>query len=111
MRNSLGTQKRNFSLVSTVIVLFVGLLIYQAYKKYNQDKFDAEMRVAIAERKQAQKETELSRKISYGTKSANTDSIISEINKEKKHNINWPPIAGATLLVGGVACLLLDKMK
>lgn len=32
-----------------------------------------------------------------------------EINKERNHSIQWPPIAGFVLIVGGVALLLLDK--
>lgn len=34
-----------------------------------------------------------------------------EVNKEKKKTVSWPPIAGALLLVAGVALVLMDKRK
>ena len=32
-----------------------------------------------------------------------------EINKEEKHNVAWPPIVGAVLIVGGIVVLARDK--
>jgi uncharacterized membrane protein YdcZ (DUF606 family) len=32
-----------------------------------------------------------------------------EINKEEKHNVSWPPIVGAVLIVGGIVVLARDK--
>ncbi len=34
-----------------------------------------------------------------------------EINKEKKTPVNWSPIVGAVLLVGGITVMALDKKK
>ncbi|HWZ21338.1 MAG TPA: hypothetical protein VNW06_01720 [Cytophagaceae bacterium] len=34
-----------------------------------------------------------------------------KIDKEKKHNVNWPPITGVLLLLGGVIMLAVDKKK
>lgn len=32
-----------------------------------------------------------------------------QINAEKKHPVQWSPIVGAVLLVGGVILLVIDK--
>lgn len=32
-----------------------------------------------------------------------------EITKEKNHFVQWPPIVGVVLIIGGVALLVLDK--
>lgn len=32
-----------------------------------------------------------------------------QINKEKKHNVNWPPIIGAVLIVGGIVITLTNR--
>ena len=32
-----------------------------------------------------------------------------EISKEKKHSISWPPIAGAVLLISGIALIITNK--
>jgi hypothetical protein len=48
---------------------------------------------------------------SFTTKEKVVDLGPLEINKEKKHNISWPPIAGAALIVGGVVLIVLDKKK
>lgn len=32
-----------------------------------------------------------------------------EINKEKNHSVQWPPIVGVVLLIGGVVVIALDK--
>jgi uncharacterized membrane protein YidH (DUF202 family) len=34
-----------------------------------------------------------------------------EINAEKRHNVQWPPIAGLVLLVGGISVIVFDKKK
>lgn len=34
-----------------------------------------------------------------------------EINKQQNHSLNWPPIAGIVLIVGGIVVFLLDKRK
>jgi len=32
-----------------------------------------------------------------------------EINKEKNHHVQWPPIIGTVLIVGGIVIIVLDK--
>jgi hypothetical protein len=32
-----------------------------------------------------------------------------KINKEKNHHVQWPPIIGAALLVGGIVIIVTDK--
>lgn len=34
-----------------------------------------------------------------------------EINAEKSHNVQWPPIVGVVLIVGGAVIIVLDKKK
>ncbi|OFY51527.1 MAG: hypothetical protein A2W85_01140 [Bacteroidetes bacterium GWF2_41_31] len=34
-----------------------------------------------------------------------------EINKEKNHFVQWPPILGVVLIIGGVVMLVVDKKK
>jgi uncharacterized membrane protein YidH (DUF202 family) len=34
-----------------------------------------------------------------------------EINAEKSHNVQWPPIVGLVLIVGGIVIIVLDKKK
>lgn len=34
-----------------------------------------------------------------------------EVNKEQKTPINWSPIVGAALLIGGIAVIAADKRK
>ena len=34
-----------------------------------------------------------------------------EINAEKSHNVQWPPIVGLILIVGGIVVIVLDKKK
>lgn len=34
-----------------------------------------------------------------------------EISKEKKHNVSWPPIAGAVLIGLGIVLVVVDKKK
>ena len=32
-----------------------------------------------------------------------------EINKHEKHRVQWPPVVGAVLVVGGIALIVFDK--
>jgi len=32
-----------------------------------------------------------------------------EINAEKNHNVQWPPVVGLVLIVGGIVAIVLDK--
>lgn len=48
---------------------------------------------------------------SYVTTEKVVDLGPIEINKEKNHFVQWPPIVGVVLLVGGVAVIVLDKRK
>jgi uncharacterized membrane protein YidH (DUF202 family) len=34
-----------------------------------------------------------------------------EINAEKSHTIQWPPIVGLVLIVGGIVAIVLDKKR
>ena len=34
-----------------------------------------------------------------------------KINKEENHRVQWPPIIGAVLLVGGIVILVRDKRE
>ena len=46
---------------------------------------------------------------SFTTKEKVVDLGPLEINKDKKHTVNWPPIAGALLALGGIVLLLTDR--
>jgi uncharacterized membrane protein YdcZ (DUF606 family) len=46
---------------------------------------------------------------SFTTKEKVVDVGPIAINKDKKHNVNWPPIAGVVLAVGGIVLLLSDR--
>jgi hypothetical protein len=46
---------------------------------------------------------------SFKTKEKVVDLGPLEIVQEKKHSINWPPIAGCVLLLSGVALIVVDK--
>lgn len=46
---------------------------------------------------------------SFTTKEKVLDVGPLEINKNKKHSINWPPVAGVLLVVSGVALLLVGR--
>ena len=48
---------------------------------------------------------------SFTTKEKVVDLGPLEINKDKKHNVNWPPIAGVILALGGIVLLLSDRRK
>lgn len=45
----------------------------------------------------------------YVTTEKVVDIGTIEITKEKNHFVQWPPIAGVVLIIGGVALLFLDK--
>ena len=45
----------------------------------------------------------------YVTNSKSVEIGAYEITKDENHIIKWPLIAGATLLIGGVVVLVLDK--
>ncbi len=47
----------------------------------------------------------------YVTKEKVVDLGPLEINKEKNHPVQWSPIVGAVLLVGGIAVLATNKNK
>lgn len=47
----------------------------------------------------------------FKTKEKVVDLGPLEINKEKNHNVNWPPILGGVLLVGGIVMIIMDKKK
>jgi hypothetical protein len=47
----------------------------------------------------------------YTTEEKVVDLGPLKIDKEKKHNVNWPPITGIVLLLGGVIILAVDKKK
>jgi hypothetical protein len=48
---------------------------------------------------------------SFTTEEKVVDLGPLEINKEKKHKLNWPPYAGIALLAGGVVLLAMNKKK
>lgn len=45
----------------------------------------------------------------FTTKEKVVDLGPLEINREKEHTINWPPIVGGVLLAGGVILLIANK--
>jgi len=47
----------------------------------------------------------------YITKEKVVDLGPIEVNKEKNHPVQWSPIVGAIMLVGGIAVLLTNKDK
>lgn len=48
---------------------------------------------------------------SYTKKEKVADLGPIEINADKTEHVNWSPIAGGVLLVGGVILVLLDRRK
>lgn len=46
---------------------------------------------------------------SYVTTEKVVDLGPIQINKEKNHFIQWPPIVGVVLLIGGVVVIVFDK--
>lgn len=49
--------------------------------------------------------------INVVTKKKVVDVGPLEINKEQKTPINWSPIIGVALLVGGIAVMAMDKKR
>ena len=49
--------------------------------------------------------------INVVTKEKVVDVGPLEVNKEEKTPVNWSPILGAVLLVGGIAMTALDKKR
>jgi hypothetical protein len=47
----------------------------------------------------------------FKTKEKVVDLGPLEINKEKKHNVSWPPIAGAVMIAAGIGLMVMDKKK
>ncbi|MGV8133938.1 MAG: hypothetical protein AB2L20_01890 [Mangrovibacterium sp.] len=47
----------------------------------------------------------------YITKEKVVDLGPIEINKEVNHPVQWSPIIGAVLLIGGIVIVLTDKKK
>ncbi|HSH20157.1 MAG TPA: hypothetical protein VLA03_06875 [Draconibacterium sp.] len=47
----------------------------------------------------------------YVTKEKVVDLGPIEINAEKSHNVQWPPIVGLVLIVGGIIVIVLDKKR
>jgi len=45
----------------------------------------------------------------YSTKEKVVDIGDIEISTNKKHTVQWPPIAGFVLIAGGIVVLVLDK--
>ena len=46
---------------------------------------------------------------SYVTSEKVVDLGPIQINKEKNHSVQWPPIVGAVLLIGGIVVIVFDK--
>lgn len=49
--------------------------------------------------------------ISYTTEETVIDAGPIEVSADKEKEINWPPYAGATALVAGLALVVLSKKK
>ncbi|HVD99472.1 MAG TPA: hypothetical protein VNB90_14790 [Cytophagaceae bacterium] len=47
----------------------------------------------------------------YTTKEKVVDLGPIDINKEKKHTVYWPPVAGLVLLIAGGLVMIVDKKK
>ena len=45
----------------------------------------------------------------YMTKEKVVDLGPIEINAEKSHTIQWPPVVGGIFIVGGIVAIALDK--
>jgi hypothetical protein len=48
---------------------------------------------------------------SFKTKEKVVDIGPLEVNKEKKHDVNWPPFAGIALVAGGIVLIVVDKKR
>jgi len=47
----------------------------------------------------------------YTTKEKVVDLGPITIDKKEKKSIDWPPITGALLIIGGVVVLIMDKKR
>ena len=47
----------------------------------------------------------------FKTKEKVVDLGPVEINKEKNHSVEWPPIVGGIFIVGGIAAIVMDRKK
>jgi len=47
----------------------------------------------------------------FVTKEKVVDLGPIEINKEKNSTVQWPPVVGIILIVGGIVVIVLDKKK
>jgi len=47
----------------------------------------------------------------YVTKEKVVDLGPIEINAEKSHSVQWPPVIGLVLIVGGILVVVLEKKK
>lgn len=47
----------------------------------------------------------------FVTKEKVVDLGPIEINKEKNNTVQWPPVVGIILIVGGIVVIVLDKKK
>jgi len=48
---------------------------------------------------------------SFTRKEKVLDAGPIEISEDREHNVNWPPYAGAVLIVAGVVVLTMSKRK
>ncbi len=48
---------------------------------------------------------------SFTRKEKVVDAGPIEISADREHNVNWPPYAGAVLIVAGVVVLTMPKRK
>jgi hypothetical protein len=48
---------------------------------------------------------------SFTTKEKVVDLGPIDIQKEKQHRVNWPPILGILLMVGGIAIIATSRRK
>jgi hypothetical protein len=47
----------------------------------------------------------------YTTEKEVVDLGPIDINKEEKHRVSWPPVAGVVLLLGGALMLVIDRRQ
>jgi len=47
----------------------------------------------------------------YFTKEKVVEIGSLELNVDKKHHVQWPPLAGAIILVGGIVVFLMSKKE
>jgi hypothetical protein len=47
----------------------------------------------------------------FTTKEKVIDAGPIQVSKDKKHSVNWPPLAGGILLAAGVVLIIADKKR